>query len=295
MKFWQRRVSFGARTEINGLESNAPVAKMNRVPASNQVTTLYVFNMNQQKIEKARKFAIDAHGDQKYGELPYHVHLDAVAEIASEYGETAQIIAYLHDVAEDTPVQLNDIESEFGKFVAECVAILSDEPGANRKDRKRKTYSKMANVSGELETALIVKAADRLANMRACVSDNNHKLLKMYKEEHEVFEKSVRRESLCENIWYEINKMVRLAQHNGYNYEFWESPSFGLIRQKSTFKELHNPEIIVNGKWITGNPYVVDAITGMGEDPWSCGEISNELSAEDAEKIAKENKIGLYE
>ena len=89
--------------------------------------------------------------------------------------------------------------------------------------------------------------------------------------------------------------MVRLAQYNGYNYQFWESTSFGLIRQKSTFKELHYPEIIVNGKWITGNPYVVDAITGMGEDPWSCGEISNELSAEDAEKIAKENKIGLYE
>ena len=68
-------------------------------------------------IEEARKFAINAHGDQKYGELPYHVHLDAVAEIASEYGETVQIIAYLHDVAEDTSVQLQDIEREFGKFV----------------------------------------------------------------------------------------------------------------------------------------------------------------------------------
>ena len=100
-------------------------------------------------IKTARDFAIDAHGEQKYGARPYHVHLDAVAELASAYGETAQVVAYLHDVVEDTPVALSAIEGRFGKFVAGCVAILTDEPGETREERKRKTYLKMAKVSGD--------------------------------------------------------------------------------------------------------------------------------------------------
>ena len=64
---------------------------------------------------KARIFAIAAHGGQKYGNYPYSVHLDAVAKIADEYGEKAAVIAYLHDVVEDTFVSINDIEKEFGK------------------------------------------------------------------------------------------------------------------------------------------------------------------------------------
>jgi (p)ppGpp synthase/HD superfamily hydrolase len=53
---------------------------------------------------KAREFAIKAHGEQKYGEFPYSVHLDEVATIAKPYGESAEIVAYLHDVIEDTSV-----------------------------------------------------------------------------------------------------------------------------------------------------------------------------------------------
>jgi len=46
----------------------------------------------------------------------YVVHLDAVAEIVQQYGEPAVVIAYLHDVVEDTSVSLLDIEKEFGRF-----------------------------------------------------------------------------------------------------------------------------------------------------------------------------------
>lgn len=40
-------------------------------------------------IQKAREFAVKAHGGQMYGSAPYAVHLDAVAEILSGYGELA--------------------------------------------------------------------------------------------------------------------------------------------------------------------------------------------------------------
>jgi len=152
-------------------------------------------------IESARVFAIESHGPQKYGKYPYAVHLDAVSKLTQEYGEIAQTVAYLHDVVEDTPVQLSTIEHMFGKFVAECVAILTDEPGDNRKERKKKTYSKMSKVSGDLELALIVKAADRLANMNACISDGKRARLDMYKNEHTAFRESVFRDGLCDDLW----------------------------------------------------------------------------------------------
>jgi (p)ppGpp synthase/HD superfamily hydrolase len=159
-------------------------------------------------ITKARDFAIQAHGPQKYGEQPYSVHLDSVAAIAQEYGELAQIIAYLHDVVEDTAVGIADIEREFGELVAKCVAILSDEPGASRKERKKKTYEKMARVRGPEEIALLVKAADRLANMRACCADNNDELFALYRQEYPVFRRSAYRPGQCEAIWAELDAML---------------------------------------------------------------------------------------
>ena len=158
--------------------------------------------------EQAREFAIERHGDQKYGENPYSLHLDEVANIASKYGDQAVVVAYLHDVVEDTDTIVEEIELIFDSLTSQCVAILTDESGSNRKERKAKTYKKMAKVSGELELALIVKTADRLANFRACVSQINNDLLNMYKNEHAVLRQSVYRPNLCEPLWLEIEGIV---------------------------------------------------------------------------------------
>lgn len=156
-------------------------------------------------ISKARRFALKYHGEQRYGEHPYVVHLDAVAELVQQYGGTAGVIAYLHDVVEDTDVSLHDIKKEFGRLIADCVAVLTDEPGEDRKERKGKTYSKMARVCGETEIALLVKAADRLANMRACVADKKERLLRVYEAEYPVFKEAAYRPGMCEEIWVELS------------------------------------------------------------------------------------------
>lgn len=153
---------------------------------------------------KARNFALDAHGDQKYGDLPYSVHLDEVANIVKPYGETAEMVAYLHDVVEDTNVTVKEIGAIFGDLISECVQILSDEPGETRKIRKSATYKKMAKVEGDQCLALLVKAADRLANMRACIRIEDERLLNLYKSEYEVFRNSVYRPNLCDEIWVEL-------------------------------------------------------------------------------------------
>jgi len=167
-------------------------------------------------LNKAKLYAIKAHGDQLYGDKPYSVHLEHVVTILRNYGETAQVIGYLHDVVEDTNITIEDIEDEFGVFVADCVSILTDETGDNRKERKTKTYAKMSKVSGDLELALVVKAADRLANLQASSSGDNVRLLNMYKQEHEIFKSSVQREGLASDVWKKIEQLVT-NYHIGIN------------------------------------------------------------------------------
>lgn len=80
-------------------------------------------------------FAAGAHAGQTLtgSPLPYAVHLAMVAnEVMSadrkkpigRLAETVQI-ALLHDVIEDTPVRVGELEHRFGEFVAEGALALS--------------------------------------------------------------------------------------------------------------------------------------------------------------------------
>ncbi|OQX30201.1 MAG: hypothetical protein B0D96_01655 [Candidatus Sedimenticola endophacoides] len=155
-------------------------------------------------IDKARRFAIQAHGAQRYGPHPYVHHLDAVARHAEPFGETAQVIAYLHDVVEDTAVDLHQITEQFGEFVSRCVEVVTDEEGASRRERKDKTYRKMGQVEDERVVALVVKTADRLANIQSCRSAGMERKLAMYRAEHGRFREAVYRPGLCEALWLRL-------------------------------------------------------------------------------------------
>jgi (p)ppGpp synthase/HD superfamily hydrolase len=158
--------------------------------------------------QQARDFAISAHGGQKYGDRPYSFHLDAVAAIAKPFGEDAVVIAFLHDIVEDTQTTIPEVEAKFGPKVAACVSLLTDEPGANRKERKTKTYAKLAVVHGPNELALVVKAADRLANVRACLADRKRNMWELYRNEHPAFRQAAYRAGLSESLWAELDSSL---------------------------------------------------------------------------------------
>ncbi|WP_198422245.1 HD domain-containing protein [Gimesia chilikensis] len=157
------------------------------------------------QVIEARDFSLKAHADQQYGDQPYAHHLDAVVTLLDEHGPQAQVIGYLHDVVEDTDFTCEDIETRFGKLVADAVAILTDEPGKNRKERKQKTYEKMSQVTGDLQIALIVKTADRLANVQASLETDRKDKLKMYQKEHPAFKTAVYRPELCDALWEKLD------------------------------------------------------------------------------------------
>lgn len=162
---------------------------------------------------QARDFAIERHGSQKYGNLPYASHLADVRRIVTEnFGEDinknfkgeevpercwrlqARMTAWLHDVVEDTETTLEEVERLFGKVVAQSVAMVTDEDGKNRKERKLKTFFKLARVGDDSNEyyvedyiPIIVKIADRLANVESCVLNGCDDKLSMYRKEHGMF------------------------------------------------------------------------------------------------------------
>jgi (p)ppGpp synthase/HD superfamily hydrolase len=158
---------------------------------------------------EARAWALRHHGDQRYGDLPYSAHLDDVAALVEPWGPGAVVVAYLHDVVEDTPVGLEDVSDAFGPWVAACVDLVTDPPGPNRRARKDVAAARWTACPPEFHAALVVKAADRLANLRACVRDGRTRLLSMYRSEHEAFRLAVYRPELCEPLWSEIEAVFR--------------------------------------------------------------------------------------
>lgn len=85
---------------------------------------------------------------------------------------------------------------------------ITDGPGRNRKERKQKTYNKMQgiDVNGPCNLSLIVKTADRLANLEESVSDKKNDKISMYVKEHDQFKGAVFRPNLCDELWDKTNQ-----------------------------------------------------------------------------------------
>lgn len=120
--------------------------------------------------ERALAFATQAHGAidhrRRYTGDPYIVHPIAVAEIVRSVPHTEAMIAaaYLHDVVEDTPVTIAEIEAEFGPEVAELVDWLTDvsrPQDGNRAIRKQLDFEHTAKAPPAAKT---IKLADLIDN-----------------------------------------------------------------------------------------------------------------------------------
>ncbi|RIV69812.1 RelA/SpoT family protein [Flagellimonas aequoris] len=140
-------------------------------------------------IRSAFDVAVDAHKDQrrKSGEA-YIFHPIAVAKIvASKIGLDAVSIAaaLLHDVVEDTPYTLADIERMFGETVARIVDGLT-KIAHLKKDmdisQQAENFRKMLLTLHDDVRVIIIKIADRYHNMLTMDSMPEHKQVKIASE-----------------------------------------------------------------------------------------------------------------
>src|SRR3954453_19915845 len=123
-------------------------------------------------VERAFDFSESAHRGQfrKSGE-PYITHPLAVASILSQWRLDAQGLAaaLLHDVMEDTTVTKVEIESSFGRPVAEMVdgvSKLDQIEFTTREEAQAENFRKMLLAMAKDVRVILIKLADRLHNMR---------------------------------------------------------------------------------------------------------------------------------
>ena len=123
-------------------------------------------------LERAVEFAFEAHKNQlrKSGE-PYITHCLEVAKILADLRlDYITIIAgFLHDVAEDTNIDLNEIREKFGEEVASLVngvTKISELRFESQEVRQAENFRKMLLSMSEDLRVILIKFADRLHNMR---------------------------------------------------------------------------------------------------------------------------------
>jgi GTP diphosphokinase / guanosine-3',5'-bis(diphosphate) 3'-diphosphatase len=123
-------------------------------------------------IEKAYEFAAESHRDQfRASGEQFIEHPLAVAEILADLGlDTITLAsALLHDVVEDTPLTLEDIEEEFGAQVREIIdglTKLDKIEFRTREHQQAENMRKMMIAIAKDPRVLLIKLADRLHNMR---------------------------------------------------------------------------------------------------------------------------------
>jgi len=134
-------------------------------------------------VERAKEFAIKAHGTQKYGKMPYEYHLQQVVSKLTYWRDLGQweitdeclAVAWLHDCMEDCSVTENELAQHFGKEVAYQVLLLSKLGSIS--------YNLYIAYIKDSPVAKLVKMADTLCNLEASLLSGELKRINKYSKQ----------------------------------------------------------------------------------------------------------------
>jgi (p)ppGpp synthase/HD superfamily hydrolase len=126
---------------------------------------------------------VHALAGQRYGEHPYSYHLARVEAVLRRFDFVTLcylFAAWGHDLIEDTPETRRTLAPLITFLALAGIWGVTDEPGSTRKIRKHRTYPKIARFL----IAIVVKLADRIANVEENIRTGNIKMFERYKSEH---------------------------------------------------------------------------------------------------------------
>lgn len=131
-----------------------PPGELGRLAVVGRIAYAVASTFPSRHVLLARLLAEQLHeGQERIDGRPYFGHVERVAAAVYDYGNRARIVAYLHDVVEDTPFDLNDVHFLFGQDILNDVATLT------RGDEEE--YPEyIGRVAEGSDAALIVKLAD---------------------------------------------------------------------------------------------------------------------------------------
>lgn len=144
--------------------------------------------------ERAKRFAIKAHGDQMYGDKLYAYHLQGVVSFVEHRMKgdpmlsTYIAVAWLHDVLEDTTATYKEVEREFGVAIADAVRRLTKVKGQSYEDY----------LTGCIESAIAreVKIDDTMFNLTESFKSGNAKGMLKYPRQLDI---------LVQGVYYECD------------------------------------------------------------------------------------------
>ena len=158
-------------------------------------------------VERAFRFAIEAHADQRRasGE-PYVTHPVAAAHTLAELGLDPVAIqaALLHDIPEDTEYSLEDVEERFGAEVARLVdgvTKLSKFSAHSHEERQAENIRKMFLAMAEDVRVVLIKLADRLHNMRTIAGLPAEKQQRISRQTLEIYAPLAERLGIWQMKW----------------------------------------------------------------------------------------------
>lgn len=127
---------------------------------------------------KAKRFAIQYHGSQMYGDVSYEYHLNQVVhnvkirKAGDPMLSTYVAVAWLHDTLEDTAATFEEIEKQFGLAIAFSVRCLTKSKG--------ESYERYIQSCIDCAVAREVKICDTMANLTESFKTGNAKGLAKY-------------------------------------------------------------------------------------------------------------------
>ncbi|MEC5424605.1 HD domain-containing protein [Virgibacillus sp. C22-A2] len=130
--------------------------------------------------ERAKDFAEKAHAGQKRknSDAPYITHPIRVAERLERAGFSDGLVCagYLHDVVEDTPYDIEDIEAEFGIRVGTLVAAHTEDKSKSWLERKQHTINMIKHAENDIKYLIVADKLDNLLGMEKDIADQGDKV-----------------------------------------------------------------------------------------------------------------------
>ena len=227
--------------------------------------TAYLFSHITQsdELQKALEYSTLAHENQvrKSGE-PYIVHPILVASIVSSVtnDESMAIAALLHDIVEDTSVDINEIEDMFGNDVAhlvdgltKIVNIRDAELVPSSSDEKlvisALSFRKMLLASIKDVRVLVVKLCDRLHNMLTLDALPEHKRIRISEETLVVYAPVAHRLgiSFLKNILEDLSFSYLFKEEKHHIDNYLDTNYHSIEMKLNDFKQSIQRLLITNG------------------------------------------------
>lgn len=156
------------------------------------------------KIQQAWQIASKMHDGQKYGGFAKDEHIEYLSHIGAVVIEIyntalysdnidtnlAVLCAILHDTLEDTSLQYDFIEQNFGKKVAQGVAALTK--NEDIEDKTLRMIDSLNRIKLQPKEVWMVKLADRICNLKQPPYFWSKQKIATYKAEAEIIHKQLK-------------------------------------------------------------------------------------------------------